>query len=779
MIDLNDGIDPDDDGVSSNDADGKRDDDDILKEARLRYRACGSDSDQNRIDAISDLNFLVGGKNQWDDNAYRARELAGLPTITVNSLPTYLHQVTNDQRMNTPAIKVHPVGDGADIETAKIRQGVIRHIEYDSNADVCYDTAVNSAAAIGFGYFGLITEYESATSWNQKIRFRRIRNAMSVRIDPLSIEPDGSDMTYAYIELKMAKSEFKIKWPDAKACASSVYENDSAYAGWLNETEVLVCDYYCIETEEAEVVLLSNGESGFKDDLLEIPEGVTIVKNRKSERKKVMLYKITGVDILDRTEIKCNWIPVFPVYGDEIDIQGQVVRSGIIRHAKGPCQMYNVFMSSATQEVGARSKTPYIGAEGQFAGYESEWADASSVFPYREYKPVTLDGHLVPAPQRAPMADIPAGWLMLASHASDNIKKTTGLFDASLGARGTATSGVQERAQQAEGDMANFHYADGLLRTIRHAGRCLDCMITNYMDGEQVAKIMSDDNKASSAVINKVLQDGSVLHDMTCQNYSVTVTAGASYSTLRQENSEFFAKAMQSAKDPATASVVTYLAMKNNDAPDADEATKMLKALLPPQVISAMSDNKDEPMVQTSKGPLPVSQVPQALSAMEQHIQQLTETLQKLDQGKQQLDLMKQQQVLHEQQLEPGRQQAEQMRISAEIQKAKTAQLQAEADMVRAQSEAAVAPQKAQAEIHKQAHDAMMAEAHLMNANQKLQVDAAVAEAESLSGNLEALEVWKATLEAETRIRVAEISARASAARANSQSKGNSNAKAT
>ena len=93
------------------------------------------------------------------------------PCLTINPLPTYLHQITNDQRQNKPSIKVHPVDDGADEDTAKTFQGVIRHIEYDSNAGEAYNTATNHAAAIGFGYFRWLTEYEDDASFDQVIRF--------------------------------------------------------------------------------------------------------------------------------------------------------------------------------------------------------------------------------------------------------------------------------------------------------------------------------------------------------------------------------------------------------------------------------------------------------------------------------------------------------------------------------------------------------------------------------------------------------------------------------
>lgn len=725
---------------------------DLLELARSQYKAADEACDQNYQDALADLNFLVGGTNQWDPLVVAARTMQKRPMITVNVLPTYLHQVTNDQRMNTPSIKVHPVDDDADVETAKVFQGLIRHIEYDSNADVAQDTAVNSAAGIGFGWWRLITEFCNDGSFNnQDIKYRRIRNALSVKIDPLSVEPDGSDMQYAFIECLMAKAEFKRKYPKAKASDESFFSGISGnadYAGWFKEAGVLVCEWYCIETEEVEVVELSTGESGFIDELVpngkeeKLPEGTTIAKRRDGERKKVMWYRITGCDVLEKTEIKSKWIPIFPVYGDEVDIQGQVVRSGIIRNAKGPAQMYNVFMTSATEEVALRGKNPYMMAEGQEAGHEDEFAQINvTPMPYVTYRPVALGEHLAPPPQRQPMADVPVGHLQMAMHSADNIKKTTGLFDASLGAKGTATSGVQERAQQKEGDVANYHYMDGLLRSLRHCGRCLVSMIPNYYDAQRTIRILGEEDVAQHVTINEPNVNGQpnkagdikkILNDLTVGKYDITISNGPSYSTMRQESAEFFANALSASKDPAQAAVMGYLAIKNQDIKDGETATKMLATTLPPAAKAVLDEEngdkgEQEQTIPTPKGPLPVSQVPQALQALEQQIQQMGEALQKADGDKQQAEvlrhqegLLKQQAAVADQQLEPVRNATEQKKAEAEIAKAnatteqaKAATIQAQADLVRANLEMQTLPQKLEIEAAQSKEKACQAEMQL------------------------------------------------------------------
>lgn len=753
-----------------------RSDDDILAQARKEYRACCDAESENRNNAKADLEFLSGGEAQWDAQAVTMRKADGRPVITVNSLPTYLHQVTNDQRMNTPSIKVHPVDDQADIETAKVRQGLIRHIEYDSNADVAYDRAVNSAAAVGFGYFRLVTDFEGATSWNQNIMFRSVRNALSVRIDPLSTEPDGSDMKYAFVEYRMSKDAFRREWPGATAATTTLAGDE--YSSWITDADVLICDYYKIETRRTTIVLLSTGESGPKDELVppdgRLPAGLTITKEREGEMSRTMLYKITGVDVLARTEIKCEWIPVFPVYGDEIDIEGKVIRAGIIRNAKGPAQMYNATMTSATEEVLMRAKAPWVMAEGQEEGYEDEWEQANvRAFPYLRYKPVGLGDKLAPPPQRNQMADVPTGLLSLAMHASDNIKKTTGLFDASLGARGTATSGKQELAQQREGDVANYHYMDGLLRTIRHCGRCINNMIPAYYDTERTVKILGEDGATSYATINKA---GSL--DMKAGKYDVTVTAGPSYTTARQENAEFFANALSAAKDPASAAVFSYLAIRNQDVPGGETATKMMETLLPAPAKAVIDQenakgSQDEgDVIQTSQGPIPVKMVPTLLDEMKAQLGALNEALEKADAAKKQTELLKQQQAMREQELEPARIAADQQKTAAEIAKAEAARIQAEADLIRARSEAEAAPFKARADAEKAEADRLTAEVNYVNAQADAQIAAAKAQSEALNGDTTAFEAWKTTLESETRIRVAEIMARS-----RNQGKGNGNGK--
>lgn len=612
-------------------ADGS-DDDAILAEVQKRFQICEDDQRKNRAEALSDLKFLAG--DQWPEQSRINRTADNQPCLTINKTLAFLHQITNDQRQNRPSIKVHPVDDDADVDTAEVMQGLIRHIEYASNADVAYDTAVNSAAAIGFGYFRLVTDYADDDSFDQDIRFQRIRNAFTVYLDPHSQEPDGSDAEFAILYEDVSRDEFQRLYPDADASSIRSFGPGVGASPWISEDSVRIADYYRVEHEGVTLVRLSNGESVWKDQMLGLPPGVSIVKTRQSSRRKVCWYKVTATDVLERKEIPCKWIPVFPVYGEEIDIDGRVIRSGLVRPAKDPAQMYNFWMTAATEEVSLRPKAPYIGAVGQFEGREVEWAQANvRSMPFLEYVPKSVGGQPAPPPSRQPMADVPVGVLQMAMHASDDIKACTGIFDASLGARGNETSGRAIVARQRQGDVSNFHFADNLNRTIRHAGRCLMQMIPRIYDTERVVRIMGEDQSLSHAPVNKPMESPEVdektgaikrvLNDLTVGTYDVTVSAGPSYSTLRQEAADAMIQFGQSW--PKLMDIAGDKVVQSMDWPGAEEIAERIARTIPPEI-------RDDPENGQQQQPLP-PQVQQFIQQAQAHIQQLEQALQESQSG--------------------------------------------------------------------------------------------------------------------------------------------------
>jgi len=169
---------------------------DSAKEKRINdaikfLRLVGEADSQNRSEALGDLKFSAG--DQWPVEIQNSRNLESRPCLTINKIDSYIRQVTNQQRQQRPRIKVHPTNNDGDVKIAQVIEGLMRHIEVNSNADTAYDTAFEYAVRMGWGYWRINTDYISDDTFNQEIFIEPVVDPFSVYFDPNSVAPDGSD----------------------------------------------------------------------------------------------------------------------------------------------------------------------------------------------------------------------------------------------------------------------------------------------------------------------------------------------------------------------------------------------------------------------------------------------------------------------------------------------------------------------------------------------------------------------------------------------------------
>lgn len=566
----------------------------FLEEALERFKLAEQAEDLIRSRGLDDLRMRAG--DQWDPDIKKRRVEDQRPCLTVNRLPQFVRQVCNDQRQNRPSIQVSPVDDQADIPTSEILQGYIRHIEYDSGADGAYDTAFESAATTGIGYWRVITEYSDPMSFDLDIKIKRIRNPFSVYIDPDAKEVDRSDMRWAFIVEDFTKEEFEARYPDAKVCKGGRVEWELAKQktpSWMDEA-VRVAEYFCITTTRAGIVQLADGRVVTEDKLRKAQEvGLAgtpewqPVKRRQTDIPAVKWCKLIGTEVLEETVWPGRWIPIVPVLGDELEVDGQVILEGVIRHAKDQQKMLNVFVSTETESIGLVPKAPWLVAEGQIEGREPTWRSANTkTHAYLTYKPTSLNGQPVPAPQRIfGEANVQAvtGARM---QAQDDLKSLTGIYDSALGAHSNETSGIAIRARQSQSNTANFHLVDNLTRSIRHCGRILIDLIPKVIDTPRILRVIGEDGEEKQVLVNQHHTDPETgeerVFDFGVGKYDVRVTAGPSFATKRQEAA---ASMMDLTKSyPPLAQVAGDLIVKNMDWPGAQEISDRLKKLLPPHL---------------------------------------------------------------------------------------------------------------------------------------------------------------------------------------------------
>jgi hypothetical protein len=611
------------------DAKESGDPEEILEQARKDFTRCEEWHSENYQAAIDDIRF-ARLTDQWPEEIKKDRERERRPCLTINKLPAFIRQVVNDARQNKPTIKVRPVDSGSDPETAEIFNGIIRNIEQSSNADVAYDTAADFAVCGGIGYIRVAVEFAHDDTFEKELRIERVSNPFAVFGDPDSQAADSSDWNVAFLVDMMPKKAFEAKYKEAE----KVDWDAEGYAGlgepWLTEESVMIAEYWTRREVDRPIVLLSNGMTVDREafdeaaDLLEA-EGVTIVEERTTKSYRVKQCILTGAEVLEENEWAGKYIPIIPVYGDEVNLEGKRHFRSLIRDAKDAQRMFNYWRTAATELVALAPKAPWIGPEGAFDSMPERWDTANTEsHNYLEYS-----GSV--APQRVPFTGVPAGHLQEALNASDDMKAIMGVYDASLGARSNETSGRAIMARQREGDVSTFHFLDNLSRAIRHTGRVLIDLIPMVYTGERIVRVLGEDGSVDRVPLNQpapvkgpegepqvdpqTQQPMTRIYDLAAGKYDLTVSTGPSYTTQRQETAEQMMQLLQAF--PQAAPVIGDLLVKNLDWQGADEISDRLKAMLPPQV----------------QGPNPEVQ------AMTEQMQKLGEAMQKLTAENEQLKL--------------------------------------------------------------------------------------------------------------------------------------------
>lgn len=605
--------------------------DKVIERAQKRFNLAADLESEGRIERLDDIKFVRLGQ-QWPDSVKRDRERPGQerPMLTINRLFQFRNQIINEIRQNRPGIKVRPVDDKSDVDTAEIMQGLIRHIQDASRADIAYDTAAEWQVDCGLGYFRIITDYCEDDSFNQDILIKRVVDPNKVYFDPESTEPDGSDAKWAFVIEDWSLDDFEIEYPDIDTTSWQDGVTGDRQ-GWFGKDFVRVAEYFEIKSVPRTLVQLQDGSTLFKDELPDEYKDL-IIDERPSFDKKCMWYKIGGDKILDKTELPTSFIPVIPVIGNEVWCEGKRHVHGLTRFAKDPARQYNYMQSANTEVMALAPRAPYIVAEGQIDGYEQEWLMANRHnISVLTYNPVSFGGTTVGAPQRQQGITTNPGFESAMARAIDDMKSTMGIFDASLGNRESNQSGKAILSQQRQASIGNFHFSDNLNRSIRQAGRIIVEMIPKIYDTQRVIRILGEDEVPKQISINpeqpeakmeQPSQQGGVesIYNFNVGKYDIVVDSGPNYATRRQEAAESMMAFVQA--DPAVLQVAGDLIVRNLDWPGADEIAKRMQAMLPPQIQQTMKAEQDDGQPKVDP------QVEQQMNQMADMVEHLTQELQ-------------------------------------------------------------------------------------------------------------------------------------------------------
>jgi len=574
---------------------------DILKEARERARDGGlfwRDIYQN---SEFDLRF-ANGDNQWPEKVRLEREAEGRPCLTLNQLPQYLSQIKGDQRQNKTSIDILATDDDQGLKYASVSgkqnytgaqvfEGMIRNIEYESNAGAHYDRAFDASVDGGIGWLRVLSEYQADDVFDQALRIKQIPNTFSVYLDPRANEPDWSDANWGFIFDRMPRAEFDKRYPGNIKGDLRDHVTGDDRQWWLSEGSVVTAEYFVREPMKRELLRLSDGRVVWLENVKEILDelaerGIMVAKRRKVNGYKVFWSKITAWSVLEkRREWPGTTIPIVPVLGKESRVGDDRRYNSAIRHSLDAQRAHNYWMTASTERVALMPKAPYLAPWKAIKNHLKFWDRANeskySYLPYDE----TASGA---RPMRDTPPSIPAGEISMAMSMSEGIRSTMGMYEASVGDNGSETSGKAIIAKQNKSDTGSFEFIDNRAMAIRRIGKICVETIPKFYDSSRVVRISFVDGEGDFVHINQTVKDEDTgkeytVHDLNTGRFDVVVKTGASYATRRAEIAETLIKLIQAV--PSIGQSVMDKLIASLDFPEAKEIAKRIKKGMPPNLL--------------------------------------------------------------------------------------------------------------------------------------------------------------------------------------------------
>lgn len=587
--------------------------DDVLKRAQDNYQRDKDHWNEIYTKARDDMYFISDNEDaQWNAEDRRLREKR--PCLTIDQLGQFIHQVANTIRMNTPSINIIPGTDG-DLETADVFKGLIKNIEYKSNADEAYDTGSLSSIRCSIGFIFVDHGYVNNEGFEQELTIKRSINPLQCWIDCDSIEADGSDARRGVKIQPMSVQEFKRRYPKAKVSSFG----EDIKNNYKDDESVNVAEYYEIIDETKDVGLNELG------DMEEIAEDVEYSSTRKLKKSKVMRYILSGEEILAESKFPGKYIPIVPVYGEEAWIDGKRQLYSLIRKSKDAQRMYNYWKSLETELLMKQPNAPIMAGAGQVENYKDDWQNPQKSMVLR-YETHDADGNALPAPQRLAPPTIPTGIVNAARSTVDDIKATMGIYNASLGAKSNETSGIAISRRKEEGDVATYHFGDNLVRSITHVGRLLVCAIPEVYDTARIVQIIGLEDEPEQVGINGAMVDEQERpFDLRKGEYSVRVITGASFTTKRQEAAEFFQSIVE--KQPQLMDIMGDLLFQNMDFAGSQAMAERMKKVIDPKFLD--KNNQVDPEKEQMKAV--IQQGEQMLQLMQTQMADLQQQLKNKD----------------------------------------------------------------------------------------------------------------------------------------------------
>jgi hypothetical protein len=470
----------------------------FLRLARERFKQAEEAEQNQRERERADLRTYAG--NIWSEADLKSRGaqpsegiLPPMParvSFNISLLQEPIGQVINEERSADLGVEIAAADDfegvtaPTDQREIEVREGLVRRIQRESEADDARSWAFQRSTIAGRGYWGVMTRYLPGKTWDQEIYVRRFYDQASVLLDPMHEQPDGSDAEWAFVATDLRWDQYKAEYGERNEVATASADEFRAFGdeakGWFRtegETRIIrVSEYWYTEREIRELVLTAEGVF-WRDEL---PDGATIEDRRTVIDKRVKFCKIDGRQILDETDWPTSEIPIIKELGHELQPYDAERRAqGMVRPGRDSEFAFNAMVSKLVESVGLTPLPSWQATIDQVQGFEPLYQAANTrALPVLYYNHISDHGEPLGPPTRTPI-DTPVAAIANAIQLfRETIQATTGVHDPQLGRvdpslkSGRAIRFLQEKSQHATSGFLSNHQ-----RSVRREGHIINNLL--------------------------------------------------------------------------------------------------------------------------------------------------------------------------------------------------------------------------------------------------------------------------------------------------------------
>ena len=487
----------------------------VVAELRRNFTEWQSIETEFLHNADAELDFLAG--QHWIDEynqTNRQQELwgKGRSAFTIDLLSPSVDLVINQIRINKLTANFIPLGEGADVATADIRQGLYRNIDRVSKAAIARETAYQFAVSVGRGYERVLIEDEDGPTFRRKITIQRVDNLHSIAMDPTGIDFTYRDANWGFAFDDMWKDQFVAQYGKRSDMSTidslglSLGEGDRSL--WFPKDKVRVGEYFRKVWRMREVWKLADGKEYWSD---EAPEDSYPVRVKEKLDYTLEWRKMTGAQTLEKRIWPGKLIPIVVFVGREV-FRGRrpKINSGMVRPAMAPSIIHNYATSRMVDEVALSPLPHFMAIQGQLSPEQKQLVNTINSKPWSVIEQTPMEdseGRQLPAGQWVSPSPNISAVVESQNAAKDNLERVLNTYAPQRGAQVGDSSGKAINAIKDAGDISHAAFPDNYQRAVTYEAEVVNELMDVVYTDPQAITITQPDEKTVQVLINQEYQD--------------------------------------------------------------------------------------------------------------------------------------------------------------------------------------------------------------------------------------------------------------------------------